>query len=103
MSVSPTSVKRGTTARLNVSVKSSVSRTALINIDVYAANGTKVYQTFYDNIAFTANVSRQFQAKWAVPSSLAAGTYTVRIGVFSSGWGSMLHWNNQGFTFVVRN
>jgi hypothetical protein len=60
-----------------------------------------VFQQFWDNQSFAANQSRTFTASWSVPLSAGTGTYTLKIGVFSPGWGTLLNWNNGAATFTV--
>lgn len=49
-----------------------------------------------------AGVQRQFTVPWAVPTTLPPGTYTVKIGVFSPTWTSLLNWNNGAATITVQ-
>jgi len=72
-----------------------------VDIEVYAPNGQKVFQKYFDNSSFAANTPRSFAASWTVPTGAARGTYTVRIGVFSPGWGQLYSWNNEAVTFAV--
>ena len=41
-------------------------------------------------------------ASYVVEGTLAPGTYTVKIGVFSGDWSVLHQWDNQAGTFVVR-
>lgn len=100
-SLSRSSVRRGQSITISANVRSSQARTALVDLEVYNASGQKVFQRFWDNQSFSANVTRSFSAGWAIPSNLPAGTYTVKIGVFGSGWAGMYAWNNGAATFTV--
>jgi hypothetical protein len=100
--VSPTSVTRPGNATITASVKSATATSVLIDVEVYNAAGSRVFQQFWDNQAFTAGQTRTFSATYAVPSSAATGTYTVMIGVFSPGWGTVYQWNGQAGSFSVR-
>ena len=80
-----------------------MSQNALVDLEIYSSNGTQVYQAWLDNQAFTANVTRTFQWTWAVPSNLPAGTYTIKVGIFTPNWGSNPHWNDGAATVVVTN
>ena len=67
---------------------------ALVDIEVYDQNNSKVHQAVFDNQTFAAGQARDFQTSWT-PS--ATGSYTVKIGVFSSGWAQLYTWvNNAG-------
>ncbi len=101
-STSTTSVARGSSITLRANVRTNVSANALVDIEVYSSSGQKVYQTYWDNRSFTANVTRTFSRTWTVPTNLAPGTYTLKIGVFKPGWTGLLSWNNGAATFTVR-
>jgi hypothetical protein len=74
----------------------------LIDVEVYGPNGTKVYQQVYDNQAFAAGQTRTYQPTWTVPTTAAAGTYTVKIGVFGAGdWDPLYAWNTAAASFSV--
>jgi uncharacterized protein YfaS (alpha-2-macroglobulin family) len=94
-------VRRGSTETLTVSVTSGSTRSALVDIEIYAPNGAKVYQTYFDAQSFTTGVTKKYTATWRLPANAALGTYTVRVGVFSVGWGTLYHWNNSAGTFRV--
>jgi hypothetical protein len=102
VSASPASVSRGSAVRLQARVLSTTSRSALVDVEVYNPAGTRVFQRFYDNQAFSAGVARTFSPAWTVPKNAATGTYTVKIGVFAPAWGTLFTWNNSATTFTVR-
>jgi hypothetical protein len=84
-----------------VSVTSGSTRTALVDVEIYAPNGTKVHQTYFDAQSFTAGVTKKYTVTWRPPGNAATGTYTVKVGVFSAGWGVLYAWNNSAGTFRV--
>jgi hypothetical protein len=100
-SVNSVSVPRGGSEVITASIKSATATSALVDVEVYSAGGTKVFQQFWDGQAFAAGQTRTLTATWAVPSSLATGAYTVKIGVFSNGWGTLYNWNNTAATLTV--
>jgi hypothetical protein len=100
-SASPGTVAPGATASITLSVTAANATTALVDIEVYSPAGAKVHQQWYDAQAFSSGQQRNFQASWPVPAGTAAGTYTVRAGIFSTGWGTLHHWNNEAAAFVV--
>jgi len=75
--------------------------TAIIDIEVYAPNGTKVAQRYFENQSFAPDQARYVVWDWATSASLSTGTYVVRIGVFSPGWASNLHWNNNAASIAI--
>ncbi len=70
------------TARLT----SNTSTRGLADVEIYDQNWNKVYQRFWDNQSFTANVTRSFGATWTVPAGAAPGIYTVMVGTVNPGW-----------------
>jgi hypothetical protein len=75
---------------------------ALVDVEVYDQNWNKVYQRFWDNQLFSANVTRNFSTSWTVPAGAARGTYTVMVGTFGPGWNGVDSFNNNAATFTVR-
>ncbi|HWM19270.1 MAG TPA: cellulase family glycosylhydrolase [Ilumatobacteraceae bacterium] len=85
---------------MSITVKSSTTRRGLVDVEIYGPSG-QVFQQFWDNQAFTKNVSRTFTAQWNVPTSQALGTRTIKVGMFSPGWGSFQHWNDSAGALTV--
>jgi hypothetical protein len=100
-SANPATVARGTTLSLAVTVTSTTTRQALVDLEVYNAGGVKVFQQAWDNQAFTAGTQRSFTATWPVPAGEALNAHSVRVGTFSPGWGQLWHWNGNGASFTV--
>jgi hypothetical protein len=94
-------VKRGASVDIGASARGSVDAVALIDIEVYGPNGAKVFQQYYDNVSLTAGTYQSYINHWAVPADLALGTYTVKVGVFTPGWSTLLYWNNEAATVVI--
>jgi hypothetical protein len=61
-----------------------------------------VYQRYWEAQGLTAGASLPYSFDWTVPPAAAAGTYTIRIGVFSVGWTTLHHWNHSAGTFRVQ-
>ena len=70
-------------------------------MEVYDSLGNRVFQHFWDGQSFTASQTRTFTAAWSVPGTASPGTYSVKLGIFSTGWGKLYNWNNQAATFTV--
>jgi hypothetical protein len=100
--VGSSTVAAGSNQEITVTVTSTAATTALVDVEVYNAAGQKVFQQYWDNQGFAAGTARSFGTSWTVPASTAAGTYTVKVGIFSPGWGTLLGWNNSAATFAVR-
>ena len=99
--VTPTTMNQGATASIAAKVSSASNKQALIDVEVYGSSGTRVDQAFWNAQSFTAGHSRVFKTVWTVPTQETAGVYTVKIGVFNSGWGTLQHWNNSAGSFSV--
>ncbi|HEY1278721.1 MAG TPA: hypothetical protein VGF22_03550, partial [Acidimicrobiales bacterium] len=96
-----TAVAAGSEAALTAVVTSSTSRTVLVDLEVYSPAGVKVYQRAWDSQSLTANKAAKFPTTWAVPGATGAGTYVVKVGVFTPAWAQLLHWNDKAKTFKV--
>jgi hypothetical protein len=97
---SPTTVAAGATAILSAALTASCPSAALLDFEVYSANGGKVWQTWQDNQSLTGQ-PQTFQAKWVVRTSQASGRYVFKLGVFAPGWGKIFGWNNGVATLTV--
>jgi hypothetical protein len=100
-SASPQGVARGTSVAMTVSVNSTTATNTLIDLEVYDGAGVKVFQQWWDGQSFAAGQTRTYSTTWSVPGSARTGTYTLKIGVFAPGWGTLYHWNNNAATFSV--
>jgi hypothetical protein len=97
----PANVVRGKPETINTWVKSAAAGSVLIDVEVYDSTGARVFQRTFDKQSFSAGETRTFQSTWIVPTSARVGTYTVKIGVFSPGWGTVYNWNDRAATFTV--
>ena len=93
-SASPASLAPGGTTTLSATLTASCATSALIDFEVYDASGNQVWQTWQDNQSLTGQ-AQTFSSRWTVPSGQAAGTYTLKIGVFGTGWSAFYAWNNS--------
>jgi hypothetical protein len=91
----PTTVARGATTTITVVVKSASATKLLVDLEVYSSSGQKVFQQAWDNQSFTAGQQRTYSAAWTVSTSAATGTYSIKVGLFSPGWGTLYNWNNS--------
>lgn len=96
---SPATITAGTTTNLTVTVASNQPVVnALVDVEIYAANGSRVAQQFYENQSLSST-AKTFQVALSSP---AAGTYTIKVGVFTANWASNLVWNDQVGTVVAQ-
>ena len=82
-------------------MRSEVGRNVLVDLEVYSATGQKVFQFWWDDQVFAAGETKTLTTDWTLPASLAAGSYTLKVGVFGAGWGSFIAWNNDAGSLTV--
>jgi autotransporter family porin len=99
---SPTSAAKGAKVTITATVTSATGASALVDVEVYNASAVKVDQVFWDDQSFSGATAKAFSTSWTIPSTAVAGTETVKIGIFSPGWGTLWHWNNSAATFTVQ-
>ena len=87
---------------INASVTSATAESVLVDIEVYGPTGAKVYQEYFDSQVLAAGETRSYPITWAIPGNAATGTYRVKIGIFSPGWGTLYEWNDSASQFSVR-
>ena len=98
--ISPSSAPRASTVTITVTVTAATTQTALVDLEVYGPTG-QVLQKFWDSQAFTAGRPTMFSTTWTVPVAESLGAHTVKIGVFSPGWGTMYQWSDASSSFNV--
>jgi hypothetical protein len=84
-----------------VAVHSTATVKALVDIQVFDPSGTQVHRQVFDGQDFKANETRVFPGRWKQQGHLAAGTYTVKVGIHAPGWGALIHWNDNAGEFNV--
>jgi hypothetical protein len=62
---------------------------ALVDVEIYASSGQKVFQHFYDDQSFGSYETKNFFEHWT-PNKF--DTYHVSVGVFSPHWNSSYEW-----------
>jgi len=99
-SSNPAGTSVGSAVVLNASIKNlgGVARNNIVDVEVYNASNQKVHQQFFENIEFGLQETRNFPVNW---TPQAAGTYRMTIGVFSQGWSTAHHWNNDAASIVI--
>jgi hypothetical protein len=94
-------VRRGRSVTITIPVTASTDRSALVDVEIYDAAGRKAFQQAWDDQTFDAGIVRTYTATWTVPAGEPTGTHRVDVGVFSSGWGQLYHWNRGATTLLV--
>jgi hypothetical protein len=99
--VGSATVAPGATLSVSISVTSTLTRLALVDLEIYRPGIARVYQTFWNAQTFRAGRTTVIQTTWAVPTDEALDTHVVKIGLFSPGWGRLYAWNDNAATFTV--
>jgi hypothetical protein len=88
---------------IDADVTSTTGIKVLVDVEVYGPGGDKAFQKFWDNETFGPGETKRYTASMTVAPGTAVGEYTVKIGVFTPGWGKTYDWNdNAGKLTVVR-
>ena len=96
----PATVSAGKTVALAVSVQSSVAASnMLVDLEMYNAAGARVGQAVYQTQSFAT--AKAVRYTWNYAAQAAAGKYTLKVGVFSAGWASLVYWDNTAASFAV--
>jgi hypothetical protein len=82
-------------------VRSNTAVNLLVDVEVYGPTGTRVCQQFFDGQALTAGQTRSYTVTCTVPAGAPTGSYTIKLGLFTPGWGRLLDWNNGAGQFTV--
>jgi hypothetical protein len=97
---SATSGTDNTNSPLTINVAASASQAtanAIVDVEVYNAQNQQVYQQYYPSQTISSG-GNSFSTNYT-PS--VAGTYTIRLGIFTANWASNLYWNNSAATVNV--
>lgn len=99
-SVSQASVVPGGSQTASVTVSSPAAQSLVVDVEVYGPAG-RIHQRYFENESFLANQQKSFTVPFTVPAGSPSGTYWVKVGLFTAGWGTMLSWNDTAASFTV--
>ena len=102
----PSSFAPGATTNIAVSVTDTGAgalSNSIVELQVFNTSGTAVMTTYWTGQNFAAGQTLPFSYTWNSPSSLALGTYSVDIGVFSSDWSKNYYWNGSAGSITIKN
>jgi hypothetical protein len=100
-SVSKTAVSRRGSVSVSARVTAAAAGKVLVDVEIISPSGNKVFQKAYDKQSFSAGQTRTFTPSWTVPGTAEKGVYTVKVGVFVTGWGTLYYWNDSAASFTV--
>jgi hypothetical protein len=99
---SPSTVARGATENITVSVKSATTMSASVDVLISDPNASLAAEFAYEALPFTAGETKTLPISWTVPVNSVPGTYTVSIGVSSADWSVEYSWTDTAAQFVVQ-
>jgi len=101
-STASTNVAPGETETLAATVTTTIPLAgAIVDFYVYDASGHLVTQIWQSPVVLAANTPQTVRASWSVPAHMAPGTYTLKVGVFGTGWSPLYAWNDAAATVMV--
>ncbi|MDZ7726975.1 MAG: malectin domain-containing carbohydrate-binding protein [Dehalococcoidia bacterium] len=102
-SVESSTVDRGDQQTIRVQVESQVADRGLVDVEVYDADGNRIFQKYWDDRQFQSGESRTFLVRGSIPGDAATGEYVVKVGIFEPqpAWGTFLALEDPAATFTV--
>ncbi len=94
---SPTHIGDQTTITSNVRNDGAASP-FIVDMEVYDSTNTKIAQKVFENQTILTGATSQFAFDWLPP---AFGDYTVKLGLFKSGWSGLYEWNGSTLSVSV--
>src|SRR5262245_20597632 len=93
----------GSTATITTSVKNNgtLASGIIVDVEIFNSGGTKVFQNYVPGNTFATGETKRFDFFWTTAANQPAGPYTVKVGIFTDHWTSLLLWNNSADTFMV--
>jgi hypothetical protein len=96
-SPSPASASQPATIHSTFSSKGDLAN-AIVDIEVYNASNQKVLQQSFVSQNFSATVNKNYDVTW---TPTAAGTYTIKGGIFNNDWSKNYYWNDSTASVTV--
>ncbi len=72
----------------------------LIDMEIYDASVHQVAQKVFENQTIPTGSTVPYTLSWLPPT---VGTYTVKVGLFKSGWAGAYEWTDEALKVVVEN
>jgi hypothetical protein len=73
---------------------------ANVDMEIYNSSGSQVYQKIFSGQTIAGNASQNYTFDWTAG---AAGSYVLKVGVFSGDWSQEYYWGNQVEPITVIN
>ena len=96
--VAPATLVPGGTAAITLKVTNTGTATLTggnVELQIFNASGAAVATQVWSAQKFTAGQTLTYTYSWVTAASLAAGTYSIDVGVFDSAWSTDYYWNTD--------
>jgi hypothetical protein len=80
----------------------SAASDVLVDVGIYDSGDRRIEQRVFSGQSFAAGEGRTYTWPYSVPATLAAGEYTVKVGVFSAHWATLHIWEDHAAGFTVQ-
>jgi hypothetical protein len=91
----------GSPVTIHQDVLGAPRQSFLLDVEIYDLSGQKVAQTVVEDQTLGDDGSGQYSVAVPVPAAVASGQYQVKVGAFTSGWASMLAWNDDAARIMI--
>jgi hypothetical protein len=88
-----------TTLTVTVTNTGAALTDGIVDVEVYDAADVRVGQQEWPGQSIAAGASPSYTWTWTVPAT--AGSYTVKVGVFTASYAQTLHWDGQAASLTV--
>lgn len=101
-SINPSSPPVGQNMSASINVKNTDSAMAgqniIVDVEIVSSQGQRQFQQFFEGQSIAAQQTRTYTVSWSPPS---AGTYTIKVGVFSANWSVNYFWEDNALSFAT--
>jgi hypothetical protein len=100
----PSSVAKGGSSAISVKITDTGTAgltNANVELQIFDKSGNAAATNVWSGQSFSAGQTQQYSYTWIPASTVAAGSYTVEIGVFNSAWTTDYYWNGSAATISV--
>ncbi|MDQ1914625.1 fibronectin type III domain-containing protein [Paenibacillus sp. GD4] len=101
VAASESQVQPGQAVGLTASITAAVSRSVLVDLEVFGPNGARVFQMVENGLSLTAGETKSIPFEWKLEETLPEGKYTVSIGIFKPDWGVQYAWHAGAAVITV--
>lgn len=97
----PNPVPAGSMIEVSTYITLNCNTQALVDIEIYGV-GVRIQHAAQDRISFYAGQEQKITLQLIIPQGTLAGTYTVKVGVFQVGWGTLYGWNDGATGITIK-